>query len=188
MLKSGLLVAAVVVFAQGLHATNFFPLTQGNSWTYRERLTGQSFTVRVGTPALINNTVYLSLSGYTDQPVLVRQEGENILVLDEETGREAILTSFEPFEGGYWNAHERPCDAMGQTQVKRGQHDGPAGPIPGVLEIRYRNSGCADIGVEEEQYAENIGMVRRTVQTFAGPRNYDLVAARIGRIRIETAP
>jgi hypothetical protein len=62
------------------------------------------------------------------------------------------------------------------------------GPIEGVLEIRYRTSTCADAGLDLEQYAENIGMVRRAVQTFAGPRNYDLVSATVGRTVLEAAP
>src|SRR5581483_8937018 len=42
-----------------------------------------------------------------------------------------------------------------------------------------------DTGVLSEQYAENIGMLRRVVETFAGPRKFDLVWARVGNLEID---
>jgi hypothetical protein len=48
------------------------------------------------------------------------------------------------------------------------------------LDIQYRSLACADAGHESEQFAENIGMVRRVLTTFAGPRTYDLIYARVG--------
>jgi len=77
------------------------------------------------------------------------------------------------------------CEQEGQTPSKRGEHDGPAGPIREVLDIRYRTYGCADIGTESEQFAENIGMLRRVETSIAGPRVFDLVAARIGHQTIQ---
>jgi hypothetical protein len=56
-----------------------------------------------------------------------------------------------------------------------------------VLEIRYRILNCADMGVDSEQYAENIGMVRRVMQSFIGPQRYDLVAARVGSLTLDAA-
>ena len=44
-------------------------------------------------------------------------------------------------------------------------HDGPAGPWS-ALEIKYINFICADVGDVLEQYVDNIGMVRRVVQTY----------------------
>jgi hypothetical protein len=66
------------------------------------------------------------------------------------------------------------------------KYSGPAGSIGNALELRYSNLSCADAGTTNEQYAENIGMLRRTVQTIAGPRDYNLVAARVGKSSIET--
>jgi hypothetical protein len=60
--------------------------------------------------------------------------------------------------------------------------------VSGVLELRYRTINCADAGVESEQYAENIGMLRRVEQSIAGPRQYDLIHAKVGGIVIDALP
>jgi hypothetical protein len=171
-----------------LSAADLLPLENGNAWTYRASVTGETFTIRVGTPYLINDRVYYTLTGFADQRVLARNDGSALVMYDEDAGVERVLADFEPFEGGWWNANARQCNAMGQTQNKRIEYQGAAGRIPEALDIQYRTFGCADTGVLSEQYAENIGMLRRTVQTFIGPRAYDLISARVGSIRIEANP
>ncbi len=81
----------------------------------------------------------------------------------------------------WWNAPFRICEQEGQTQPDRLEYKGPAGVIPGSVEVKYRAFGCADAGTEQEIYAENIGMLRRTEQSIAGPRTYELVSARVGK-------
>jgi hypothetical protein len=175
--------------AAALFSADFLPLQFGNNWTYREANSGQTFTVRVSTPILTNGRVYHSLMGYTMNTLLVRMNEQGQLVyLHQDSGQERVLTSFEPFERGWWEAPFRPCSAEGQTREARGTFDGPTGPIREVLEIHYRNFTCADTGLQSEQYAENIGMVRRTMHSFVGPRRFDLVSARVGQMRIEASP
>lgn len=171
------------------NAGEFLPLQTGNTWTYRENATGQSFTVSVGVPFLIEETVYHSLRGYVSGPVLVRfDEAQNqIVYFDEERRLELPFISFAPFESGWWNAPLRPCEEEGQTAEKPGRHDGAAGSIP-TLDIRYRSLQCADTGVASEQFAANLGMLRRTVHSLAGPRDFDLVYARVGNLRLGALP
>ena len=175
--------------ACSLLAGNFMPLQPGNSWTYRDAQSGQSFTVRVGTPVMSNYQVYYSLNGFTNDRLLVRIDEKGELVyLDEAREQERLLTSFQPFEGGWWQGGARACDALGQTLEKRGIHDGPAGPFQDVLQVRFRNFDCADAGTDSEQYAENIGMVRRSETWIGGVRTYDLVYARVGSQIIDVLP
>ena len=169
----------------------FFPLQEGNAWTYQEAATGRTFNVRVGQPATIAGHIYYDLIGYTDRDLQVRIEETNgtLVYWDGVRNQEILLTSFEQFEGGSWVAPFRPCPEQdGQGQLKLGNHDGPAGPIGGVLEVRYRAIGCADVGLLQEQYADHLGMLRRVVSTIAGARTFDLVAARLGNITIGAAP
>src|SRR5438552_770650 len=138
---------AVTLYSCGLQGADFFPLQEGNKWTYREARTGQTFSVQVGAPVTISGHVYYKLTGYTDAELSVRvEEVYGALVYwDEPHNQEILLTSFEQFEGGYWVAPFRPCpEQVGQAQLKRGNHDGPAGPVAETLEIRYRAIGCAD--------------------------------------------
>ncbi len=173
---------AVTLFTScSLFAGNFMPLQTGNTWVYRDSQTGQSFTVRVGVPVFVNYQTYFTLRGFTPNAVCARIDEKGELVyLDEERNVERLLTSFIPFEGGWWQGGARSCDALGQTLEKPGIHDGPAGPFPEVLQVRFRNFECADTGVDSEQYADNIGMVRRAESWIGGVRYYDLVYARIG--------
>ena len=185
-----------IIVAIGLHSTalfgaDFLPLQEGNTWTYRETATGHTFNVRVGQPATVAGHLYYDLIGYTDTDLQVRiEETYGALVYwDGTRNQEFLLTSFEQFEGGNWLAPFRPCPLQdGQGQLKLGNHDGPAGPIVGVLEIQYRAIGCADVGQLQEQYADHLGMLRRVVSTIAGPRTFDLIAARVGNITIDAAP
>jgi hypothetical protein len=184
------------IVAIGLHScalwgADFFPLQAGNTWTYREPATRQTFSVRVGQPVAIAGHFYYDLTGYTDTDLLVRIDETNgaLLYWDGDRNHDVLLTSFEQFEGGHWLAPFRPCPEQdGQGQLKLGNHDGPAGPIAGVLQIQYRTIGCADVGLQQEQYAEHLGMLRRVVSTIAGPRTFDLIAARVGNIVIDEVP
>lgn len=179
----------ITFFAAIAAGGSFFPLQQGNTWIYREAGTGQSFTVTIGTPVLMNGRVYHTIRGYTAARLLARVDEQNNLVrVNEETGAEQVITSFTPFEGGWWQAPSRECDQEGQTLAQRGVFDGAAGPFEDVLQIRYRTFSCADAGAESEQYAANIGMVRRINQSFAGPKQFDLVYARVGQVQINAAP
>jgi intracellular proteinase inhibitor BsuPI len=184
-------IVAIGLQSCALFGADFFPLHEGNRWTYREPATGQTLSVSVGQPATIAGHVYYDLIGYTDTDLQVRiEETYGALVYwDGVRNQEMLLTSFEQFEGGHWLAPFRPCPEQdGQGQLKLGNHDGPAGPIAGVLEIQYRAIGCADAGALQEQYAEHLGMLRRVVTTIAGPRTFDLIAARVGNITIDAAP
>lgn len=180
-------VAFALITLMGVAAgADFFPLQTGNTWTYRNANTGESFSVAVGLPVVINDRVYNQLRGYVDQPLFVRLNAQNdLIVVNDETFQEQLLTSFTPLERGWWEAPSRTCLQQGRTSEIRSLHDGPAGPFHDVLDLTYRTFSCADIGTDSEQYAENIGMVRRVNTTFAGPRQFDLAYAKVGNIQID---
>ncbi len=184
-------IVAISLHSCALFATDYLPLQAGNTWTYREATTGQTFNIRVGQPVDIAGHQYYDLVGYTATDLLVRIDETfgSLVYWDNDRNQEFLLTSFEQFEGGHWEAPFRPCpDQDGQGQLKLANHNGPAGPIAGVLDIEYRVIGCADLGVLEEQYADHLGMLRRVVSSIAGPRIFDLIAAHVGSITIDAAP
>jgi hypothetical protein len=160
---------------------DFLPLEPGNTWVYRDARTGSEFTVDVGaSQVLLNQRVYHVLRGYTPEQLYVRvNEFGNIVYFDETRQADVLLISFEVVPGARFEAPARTCPEEGQVQEKRVAHDGPAGRWQ-ALEIQYRTFGCADAGDVSEQFVENIGMIRRVVTTFAGPRTFDLVYARLG--------
>jgi hypothetical protein len=184
--------AALALFSTaGALAADFLPLKEGNTWTYRDASTGRSFTIKTGTQFYIDGRVYYSLAGYADSsatapklPVRIDERGD-LVYFDEEKYVERVLTSFTPFERGWWEAPARMCAEEGQTLEKPVAYDGPVGSFAEALQIRYRNLGCADAGVESEVFLANVGMVRRVEQSIAGPRQYDLTYAKIGNMVVD---
>jgi hypothetical protein len=177
-----ILTAFFLLGANLMAASDFFPLHAGNSWTYRVANTQQQFTVQVGTPVTMEGREWFPVTGYTPQRVWVRYENDRLIYLDGSASAETVLTSFLP--GDTWAAPMRTCRQSGEAQGTRAKH----ARAENALEIRYRTFSCADAGTISELYAENIGMVQRTEQSFAGPRTYDLVSARLVSTVIETAP
>ena len=169
-------------------AQTHLPLETGNTWTYRDNL-GTTFTVQVGLPAHIDNKVYYSLSGYVNEKLWVRfNENGNLYYRNEELDREEILTGFEFADRAWFEAPFRDCPQQSQVQEKRENVSGPAGNFLDGLKIQYRTLGCADAGFDQEIYVENVGLVRRSVITIAGPRVFELVSAKVGNTIITAAP
>ena len=182
-------VFGVVVLISPALAVDFFPLEPGNMWVYRASGSADRFTVSIGPPTMKSGREYYVLFGYVPQPELVRlNEDKDLVRLDQNTGNEQLLTSLRTLRGRWWEASARGCREEGTTLDRGTVHDGLAGPIRDVREISYRVIGCADFGVESEQYAGNIGMVRRVNNTISGPVTYDLVMARVGNIVINAMP
>ncbi|HYP06073.1 MAG TPA: BsuPI-related putative proteinase inhibitor [Bryobacteraceae bacterium] len=167
---------------------HYLPLEPGNQWTYREAKTGAEFTIRVATPALIADNVYHRLTGYTTHPLWVRFTGDGLVYRNEEKDMDAPLTLFTQTGGGWFQTPFRECDQEGQVSERPVGYTGPAGAFAAALQIRYRSFNCADAGTEEEIYQPAIGMLRRVTNSIAGPRQYDLISARIGKLRLDADP
>jgi hypothetical protein len=168
--------------ASSLSAANFFPLQKGNSWTYQMAGTPLQLIVKVGVPIALDGRDWYPLSGYAKHPVLVRYEGDRLISRDASDPQETQLTSFLP--GDRWLAPLRECRQIGEAQGTRAKYDDTSG----ALEIRYETLDCADAGTLSELFVENLGMVRRTVQTFAGPRGYELISAHLVSPSAEPSP
>jgi hypothetical protein len=181
--------ATLVFVCMGMAgAAEFFPIAPGNMWVYRagERA---PLTVEVGRiPLSLNGRVYHQLSGYAVKPLWVRSEATAIYYLDQATGAEALLVNFEPSETEWFAAPGRECRQEGRALPKRAASSVPAGSYESALVVAYRVFDCADAGVLEEQFVANVGMVRRTVETVAGPATYELVSARAGSVAALPSP
>jgi hypothetical protein len=174
--SSSVWIAALL--GSSLVAADLFPLTEGNTWIYRDSRTSGTLTISVGTPISLNDQTYYPLTGYVSKQVLVRIDDQNNLVYaDPDTGQEAVLTYFSPLDGSWWDAPMRICNSQGQAVDKNGD-----------VEVRYRQGTCADAGDLSERYAANIGMVRRVTESIAGPRQYDLIHAKVGGMVLDTLP
>jgi hypothetical protein len=188
MLKK--LAIAALVTASAAQAADFFPLSPGNRWTY-QAAGGGTFEITIGlNPIITNGLVYHKVTGYATQPLYVRRGDNDVLYwLNEEFGREEILTDFRPLSGAFYTTPiSAPCEQDAQAQERPVEFEGAGGIFPDGRAIRYRVLDCADTGVESEIYLDNIGLARRVVQTIAGPREFNLVSAKVGPLVLNAAP
>lgn len=177
-----------VLFAALLPGAEFLPLEKGNQWTYRSVETGETMTIRVSEPvALHSGRVYHFVRGFEDGVRMLRiDEAGNLMQYDEETEQESLLAGFSAPAGELWTAPRRACQPEGETGAERVAAEGPAGRWGQALELRYYYGTCAGPGAASELYVENIGMVRRIVNTLDGLRTYELIHARVGNVTVES--
>ncbi len=189
MLRSAL--AGILISATGFaeSAPDFFRLEPGSVREYRAQTSTDSFTIRVGTMGIMHNEhVHYAVTGYGKDTLLIHRDDRTgaLYYLNQDTEQDTLLTSIEQGPG-WFQANQRPCDQEGHAEGLV-PYLGPSGEFANALAIRYRSYGCADTGIESERYVENLGMVQRTFQTFAGPVHYDLVHASIGPMLVTEQP
>jgi hypothetical protein len=186
MMKAIVLSAMLTAGACAADLSHYLPLESGNEWNLRDAKTGAGMSIRVGTMAMIAGNVYYRLTGYATQPLWVRFADEGLIYRDEERDADAPLTLFKPVAGAWFHAPFRVCEQEGAASERPVGYTGPAGAFSSALQIRYRVFDCADAGVEEEIFQPSVGLLRRVEQSIAGPRQYDLVSARVGRLQVQT--
>ena len=170
-------------------AHSYLPLEAGNRWEYREASTGETMTIRVGTPVIHDGNVYYGVLGYGVTRLYLREDDNgNLRGWDLNLEREYLVTSFEAVPGGWFDTEIGGCPQGGQAQERAVRHTTVGMAEIPALQVNYRTYGCADTGLLEERYAANVGLVRRVVNTIAGLRTYDLVFARTPVLMWDTAP
>lgn len=168
-------------------AATLFPLNPGAVWEYRAEGVQDPLVMRVSSNQLylFDGRVYSHLTGYVSEPLWVRlNDAGDLVYLDDESGRDLVLTDFGLEAGGRFAAPFRPCEQEGQAHSGRVPYSGPTGSFAETLAVRYRSFSCADAGVEAELFAANIGMVSRSVSTIAGPVIYKLAYADTGSVQL----
>ena len=165
-------------------AANYFPLTVGNSWTYtmEGRAASGSVTVDVTESVEAAGREYFRLEGFTPRPALVRLDDQGrLLEFRPDSGNARLWYHFGAAEGTAWMSElPHPCLGAAELASRGARVEVPAGNFVDALVIRYGATNCADAGIREEVFAPNIGLLRRTETTIAGPRTMALTEARIG--------
>ena len=163
---------------------NYVPLAVGNSWTYavEGRAASGTVTVRVTESVGAAGRQYFQLEGFTPQPALVRVGSQGRLwEFRSDSGTEHLWYDFGAAEGTIWRPElPHPCLGAAKLAFRHSDATVPAGDFDDVLVIRYGTTNCADAGIQEEVFAPNVGLIRRTETTIAGPRSMVLTEARVG--------
>lgn len=168
-------------------APSFLPMEVGNQWLYETADGRYSFTISIGIPEIHQGKPYFAVSGYgygtKREKLLVRKaEDGTLFTIDEGTGQEGILTSFTHVPGGAFDSRLGPCEELGRVGAQRVPWQFGSEIIAAAVAIRYQTIGCADLGLNDELYVENLGLVSRTMNTFLGALEFKLVYARVGKL------
>ncbi len=187
---SAVLVAAVVLVAgaQSAHAqADYFPMSSGDQWTYRNTRFGGDRTVEVtrnipvswGTVGVLDN-----YWGDGRERIMALFQND-IYDYDSATGRFFRSYVLDGAVGDSYNLRVAPpqsCLDGSQASVVSTTETVtvPAGTFQNCLVITYRNTVCADAGVIAETFAPGVGLIRRVENNFAGPVEQVLTAATVG--------
>lgn len=180
------LLACASVFGAG--AGDYFPLQLGNQWIYKASgLLGSTdpLVVTVSQSSTFGGKDYFQYSGL-DGDEWLRIDNQGVMYLyNPDTKTERVIVTAD----GTTTPATPNCNQTGRIVSTDASYTGPIGTWnSGVIQIKYDPGTCADAGILEEFYLPYVGLLRRSVQTIAGPRSYDLVYARLGGVLVTTAP
>lgn len=163
---------------------NYFPLETGNQWVYRSDGPGLAsvFTVEVKQSQLFNGREYFLVEGFQEQsPVWLRMDQEGAVYMwDDQARSDAIWIDFPAQPPSLFKPGTDPCAAHAAVESRQWEYKGPIGEFKNALSVKYAPGSCADAGLERDVFLPSVGLVRRTSQTIAGPRNSDLIYAKLG--------
>jgi hypothetical protein len=165
-----------------LMAADLLPLATGNQWTYRVS-DGTTKNITVGLPLAAGGKVYYRVAGYAaTAPLWLRSDATGVFMYDDETAQDVELVRFA---SGPINTPISGCLQSQEARPGFTRYEGPTGRFDSGVELRYRPLGCRDVGFENEIYLDNIGLVKRTETTFAGPKTMELIYAKVGEVTVE---
>ena len=171
----------------------FFPLEVGNEWVYSDG--AGSFTVQVLRETLeANRMKYFEVSGYfPHDTVKVRKLRRGPLgqILEyNPVGEDYLWYRFGNFRGAWRfdTGDDIPC--ITGSRVSIGDVgttvNVPAGVFERTLRLDFA-AICMDGGIGSEYFAGGVGLVQRVMNTIAGPRTFQLVAAHVGASELPSA-
>ncbi|MGQ9917561.1 MAG: BsuPI-related putative proteinase inhibitor [Bryobacteraceae bacterium] len=186
---SGTRISILSLFAAALAAqTLYLPLDEGNLWLYHGN--GGSFVIEVGRSAEFHGNLYHAVRGLVGSgEAWLRNDAEGrILMWDEGAGEERVLLDPASPEGHAYRTWADPCNREALIETRNGRYSGPVGEFDFALVVRYRPGPCVDVGLDSEYWLPWVGLLRRVRITIAGPRQHDLVYARLGGVTYVRAP
>jgi hypothetical protein len=186
---SGTRIITLSFLAAALSAqTLYLPLEEGNLWLYHG--TGGALAVEVGRSAEFQGNTWHAVRGLAGAgEAWLRNDPEGrILTWDESTGEERVLLDAAAPEGVPFRTWADPCNREARIESRNSRYTGPVGEFDSALLLRYSPGPCMDAGLESDHWLPWVGLLRRVRITVAGPRQYDLVYARLGGVTYVRAP
>jgi hypothetical protein len=166
---------------------DYFPLHEGNQWIWRssDRLSQDVVTAEISQKAVFDGREYAMITGFFGRTAWVRMDPNGTLrAYDPQTKTEEVWADFAAPEGGSYRTQMVECSPKATVKSKAAQFKGRVGESQAAFEIVYPPQQCADAGLTTETYLPYIGLVERKETTFAGPKRYELIYARIGGVTV----
>jgi hypothetical protein len=185
----GTRISILSLFAAALSAqTLYLPLEEGNLWVYQGQ--DRSFSIEVGRPEEFAGNRYHLVRGLavSGDAWVRNDESGRILIWDERARQERVLLDSAAPEGVPYESAMDPCSPQALIESRQAKYSGPVGEFDSALRVSYRPGPCMDAGLSEEQWLPWVGLLRRVRITIAGPREFDLIYARLGGITYIRAP
>lgn len=179
-----LLCLAAVLPAQ---QPDYFPLQIGNQWTYRSNGPGpqQVFTVEIADSGTFDGQSYFLTKGFSAGDTWLRMsEDSRLLIYDPAARREKLWAAFGTADGDAYETQVDACTGRARQTSRKAKYQGPLGEFDTTLQVDYSPGKCADAGISQEIFLPYVGLLRRTENTIAGPRRYDLIYARLGGVTV----
>lgn len=172
-------------------ASDYFPLQLGNQWVYQPSgaTGGEPVVVQILDAEVIAEKQYFLVAGLAPSAAYLRVSEAGILFsLDRDSGREAVWAVFSSGEGETYNTRMHPCSPVARVDSVSARVQVPAGTFENALAISYPSPSCADAGLESDYFVPSVGLVQRTMTTFAGPQTLSLIYARVGDTTVLSQP
>lgn len=186
---SGTRISTLSLLAAALSAqTLYLPLDEGNLWLYDGP--GGIRVVEVKESREFAGNRYNLVRGLTGNgDAWVRNDAAGrILAWDEGAERELVLLDAAAPEGISYDTWMDPCSRRATIESRHAKYSGPVGEFENVLRVLYGPGPCMDAGLASEDWLPWVGMLRRVRTTIAGPREYNLIYARLGGVTYVRAP
>ena len=174
-LTAALCLAAPVFAAE----TDYFPLAVGNRWVLQTSAsTPEVRTIEVLNSRTIDGKTWFLVAGYAPADRWLRKAADGtVYALKERTGAEETLAQIAAGAPRYRTSLSG-CEQSAQPAAQAAPYRGVNYTGSDAILVEYTPENCRDIGITQETYAAGIGLVSRSITTFAGPRTFDLVYAR----------
>jgi hypothetical protein len=177
-MKLLLLFVSLTSFAQ-----SYLPLATGNQWIFRSNRFGQTLSIEVGAPRVIDGAEYFAVTGFS-HPNAVRwlsqaDDGALVEYLEDQKRTRPFLALRTPV-GVRFDANVDDCSRSATVTARDAKLSlAAAGDFSNIATVKYSDTTCADAGIDTDYFLPDVGLVKRVEITFAGPLTYELAYARI---------
>jgi hypothetical protein len=167
----------ILLMTGALGAADYLPLQVGNQWVLESGAPlPEILNIEVHRSRTIGGERYFLVSGYAPGERWIRKGADGaVYALIESSGMEEKLAELR-FGAARYETSLSGCRQTAQPVEPMPPDEGP-GVSP--LTLRYSAELCRDLLITQETYTPDLGLTQRSLTTFRGFQNFELVYARV---------